>query len=65
LDLVEILKKVSGKDFPVIFEEERKGEINRIALSSEKARKVLGWTPSISLEEGISSTWKWFKERKQ
>lgn len=65
LDLVEILKKVSGKDFPVMFDEERKGEINRITLSSEKARKVLGWTPSISLEEGISSTWKWFKERKQ
>ena len=65
LELVEFLKKVSGRDFPVIFEEERKGEINRIALCSEKARETLGWTPSFSLEEGISQTWKWFKETKQ
>jgi len=65
LELVEFLKKVSGRDFQVIFEEERKGEINRIALCSEKARETLGWTPSFSLEEGISQTWKWFKETKQ
>ena len=65
LDLVEVLKKVSGEDFPVVFGEERKGEIDRIALSSEKAREALGWTPSFSLEEGISHTWEWFKEAKQ
>ena len=65
LDLVEVLKKVSGEDFPVVFGEERKGEIDRIALSSEKAREALGWTPSFSLEEGIGHTWEWFKEAKQ
>lgn len=65
LDLVEVLKKVSGEDFPVVFGEERKGEIDRIALSSEKAREALGWIPSFSLEEGISHTWEWFKEAKQ
>jgi nucleoside-diphosphate-sugar epimerase len=27
-----------------------------------KARKLLGWEPSVSLEEGIENTVKWFKD---
>ncbi len=31
----------------------RKGEVYRIALSARRARKVLGWKPAVTLEQGI------------
>ena len=35
---------------------ERAGDIRRIALDSAKAREVWGWTPQVSLEDGIART---------
>jgi UDP-glucose 4-epimerase len=31
----------------------RKGEVYRISLSARRARKVLGWKPAVTLEQGI------------
>lgn len=31
----------------------RKGEVYRIALAARRARKVLGWKPTVTLEQGI------------
>lgn len=62
LALLNLLEKVSGKEVHRFFSEERKGEINRIALSFEKARKVLCWSPETSLEEGMRRTLSWFAE---
>jgi UDP-glucose 4-epimerase len=39
------------------------GEERRSALDSRLARRVLGWTPRVRLEEGIRCTVQWFKER--
>lgn len=36
-------------------------EIDRQYLSSEKAEKVLGWKPSVSLEQGLENTIEWYK----
>jgi CDP-glucose 4,6-dehydratase len=38
------------------------GEINRQWLDSSKARRVLGWTPSVSIEEGIRRTIGWYRD---
>lgn len=37
-------------------------EIDRQYLSIEKARKVLGWKPEFSLEEGLQETVQWYRE---
>ena len=39
-----------------VYAEPRLGEIHRIALSPEKIRKNLGWTPRISLQDGLAQT---------
>ncbi len=40
----------------------RPGELNRIALSVEKARAGLGWSPSTPLREGLERTAEWYRE---
>lgn len=38
------------------------GEIPRQYLSAAKARKVLGWTPSYTLEQGLAETIPWYQQ---
>ena len=38
-----------------------KHEIDKQYLSSEKAKRILGWMPSYNLEEGIKKTIEWYK----
>jgi CDP-glucose 4,6-dehydratase len=40
---------------------ETAGEIRRQYLSAEKARRVLGWAPQFSLEEGLQRTIEWYR----
>jgi UDP-glucose 4-epimerase len=40
----------------------RKGEVYRIALGCTKARKELGWSPELSLKEGIAKTADYYRK---
>ena len=65
LEIVEMLERVSGRKVEVVFDEECKGEINRIALSCEKAREILGWVPEVSFPEGLERTFRFFEGEMQ
>ncbi|MYE88348.1 NAD-dependent epimerase/dehydratase family protein [Candidatus Poribacteria bacterium] len=39
-----------------VYAEPRLGEIHRIALSPEKIQRDMGWTPQISLQDGLEQT---------
>ena len=39
-----------------------KAEIKDQYLSSQKARKILEWSPQYSLEEGLKETYEWYKK---
>jgi UDP-glucose 4-epimerase len=41
----------------------RKGDVYRIALDNRRAKEVLGWEPRITLEEGLSRTVDYFREK--
>ena len=41
----------------------RKGDVYRIALDNAHAKQDLGWEPRVSLEEGLSLTVEYFRER--
>jgi CDP-glucose 4,6-dehydratase len=63
LDLVEKIKEVSGKEKTEIkILDIVKGEIKDQYLSSERARKILGWKPDYDLERGLKETYEWYKE---
>jgi len=48
----DIAKNLGFKK-PSIYAPFRKGEVYQIAISAKKAKKILGWTPKITFEEGI------------
>ncbi len=60
LELLALFERIVGRKVEVLFSEERKGEISRIALSIEKAKNALSWEPKVPLEEGLARTFSWF-----
>lgn len=61
-ELVGILKDVSGRELQVKHGPVREGDIYRSMLCNEKAVKVLGWQPSVSLAEGLRRTYTYFSK---
>lgn len=44
---------------------DRVGEISHLQADNSKAKKMLGWKPETTLEQGLKKTIEWFKENKQ
>jgi CDP-glucose 4,6-dehydratase len=61
IEVVETLCRLMKRDDlqPVILNQ-AKGEIRDQYLSSEKARRLLGWTCSYTFEQGLSETIDWY-----
>ncbi|MFM9279175.1 UDP-glucose 4-epimerase GalE [Paenibacillus jiagnxiensis] len=58
--VIETAKQVTGLDIPVVMEARRAGDPAVLVASSDKARSVLGWTPSrTKLEDIIRGAWNW------
>jgi UDP-glucose 4-epimerase len=47
LEVIDAVKKVSGRDFPVELAPRRPGDPAQIIASSERARTILGWQPKL------------------
>jgi NAD dependent epimerase/dehydratase len=66
-DLVQRINTVIGRDLPVRKKKERvrpeTSEVNRLLSNNSKARDLVGWTPRVTLDEGIRLTAKWVEER--
>ena len=56
----EVLRLMDRQDLSPVILNEARGEIKHQYLSAEKARKVLGWQPSFSLEDGLKKTIAWY-----
>ena len=56
LELGERLGRLCGTAFTPGFEPSRPGEVQRISLSPERARAVLGWRPEADIETGLKET---------
>ncbi|MGG6310972.1 UDP-glucose 4-epimerase GalE [Paenibacillus macerans] len=59
-EVIETVRKVTGRDFPVVISPRRAGDPAVLIASSDKARSVLGWNPTRNkLEDIIRSAWQW------
>ena len=60
-ELADILRKAAGKpEHPIIYKEQRAGEVLRNFAACEKAEKLIGFKPQINLEDGLQQTWEWY-----
>lgn len=60
-ELIRILKNIIlPSNAEIIYEDFRKGEIYKNFADITKARKLLGFFPKTTLEEGLIKTYKWF-----
>jgi UDP-glucose 4-epimerase len=55
------LTELTGNRFEPIFAGARPGELQRIYVDAAKALEVLGWRPTVELEEGLKQTVAWFR----
>lgn len=63
--LANLIIKISGNEGmikPIILGHPTPGEIYRQYLSSKKAKKILGWKPTIDLISGLKLTIEWYKK---
>ncbi len=59
LEMVEAARRVTGHPVPAKIAARRPGDPARLVASSDRARRVLGWTPTHGIEEIIRTAWQW------
>jgi UDP-glucose 4-epimerase len=61
--LYALLAKAAGSDRPATHAPAKPGEQMRSSVDPARAAEVLGWRPTVALEEGLQRTVGWFRER--
>jgi len=62
-EVIEVGRKITGREIPVIEKPRRPGDPPRLIASSEKIKNELGWKPQFqSLDAIIESAWKWHQK---
>jgi nucleoside-diphosphate-sugar epimerase len=64
-ELLEVLRKVTGVPVAARYAAERPGDIKHSYADISKARKLLGYEPDHTLEEGLKTTAAWFNKAKE
>ena len=59
-EIINIARKVTGKDISAVEAPRRPGDAAVLVASSEKIKRVLGWNPQHSdVEAIVRSAWEW------
>lgn len=58
-ELIDAVKRTTGRDFPVVETDRRPGDAPVLVADNARARAMLGWSPSHSLDEIIAHAWAW------
>lgn len=62
LELLDHISGLSGKKLSVVHSNWRQGDQRLYVSNLLKAKSILGWTPKITIKEGISRLYQWVKE---
>jgi len=61
LELLNAVKKSLNSDIVPVFGSRQPGEVDGFYLDITKAKKLLGWEPKITMEEGMKKTAEYYK----
>ncbi|KKK39872.1 UDP-galactose-4-epimerase [Mesobacillus campisalis] len=62
LEVVKASEEIANKQALIRYQERRPGDPPILVASSDKAKKLLGWTPKLKLEQIIQSAWNWHQK---
>jgi len=63
LELVDSVKRVTGRDFKVTLAERRAGDPAILVGSADKIKRVLGWTPMYGdIDTIVAHAWNWYQK---
>jgi UDP-glucose 4-epimerase len=63
LEIASLLQKSAGSNVPIELAPHRPGEQQESFVNADKARDLLGWTPQVTLEEGLGKSYAWFQRQ--
>ena len=63
LELARRLLAAAGADTPIEFAPRRAGEVQRSCIDVGKSARVLGWRPTVEIEDGLARTFAWASSR--
>ena len=64
VQLADALRRVAGSATPAEHAAARPGELARSAVKVDRARQLLGWQPTVRLEDGLAETFAYFQARR-
>jgi len=59
--VIEIMRKITGKDLQVDQHGVQKGDVRHTSADMTKARRELGYSPTISIEDGLRREYDWLR----
>ncbi len=66
IEITNVILDAMDKDEDTIeYVEDRKGHDKRYAINFDKMKKEFNWSPSVTFEQGISDTIKWYQDNEQ
>jgi UDP-glucose 4-epimerase len=60
-ELAEMIIEVSGKDIKPVHVEKRMAEVQRLCGDATRAKEIYGWTPLVSMKDGLKEFIEWYK----
>ena len=63
LDLIDIVEQITGGGLAYRQVPAREGDVHDSLACLERAERLLGYRPLVSLAEGLRRTWAWFERR--
>jgi UDP-glucuronate 4-epimerase len=63
-EVIQSLEKLLGKKAAVKHEPFHKADLVTTSADIEKAKRILGWQPKVSLDEGLAASVKWYMDNK-
>jgi nucleoside-diphosphate-sugar epimerase len=61
LNMIDLLNKLMGKHIKPMFVDPRPGDVRHSRAAIDKARRVLGYEPNVSFEDGLARTLAWYE----
>jgi UDP-glucose 4-epimerase len=64
-ELLSAFERVYGQKIPIVEKPPRPGDVAGAYANLDKAKRLLGWEPKISIDQGIADALKWAEVRTQ